>query len=64
MKTSFNLSEWALRHRSLVWYFMGIFAVMGAAAYLNLGREEDPSFKIKKMLIRPQWPGWLPRRAS
>ena len=31
MKTNFNLSEWALRHRSLVWYFMGIFAVMGVA---------------------------------
>ena len=57
MKTNFNLSEWALRHRSLVWYFMGIFAVMGAAAYLNLGREEDPSFTIKTMLIQTQWPG-------
>ena len=57
MKTNFNLSEWALRHRSLVWYFMGIFAVMGVASYLNLGREEDPSFTIKTMLIRTQWPG-------
>src|SRR6202035_5772231 len=57
MKTNFNLSEWALRHRSLVWYFMGIFAIMGVAAYLNLGREEDPSFTIKTMLIRTQWPG-------
>src|SRR6476661_9001 len=57
MKTKFNLSEWALRHRSLVWYFMGIFAVMGVASYLNLGREEDPSFTIKTMLIRTQWPG-------
>src|SRR4029450_4512184 len=57
MKTDFNLSEWALRHRSLVWYFMGIFAVMGVVSYLNLGREEDPSFTIKTMLIQAQWPG-------
>src|SRR6476620_3620486 len=57
MKTNFNLSEWALRHRSLVWYFMAIFAVMGAASYINLGREEDPSFTIKTMLIQAQWPG-------
>ena len=57
MKTNFNLSEWALRHRSLVWYFMGIFAIMGVASYLNLGREEDPSFTIKTMLIQVQWPG-------
>ena len=57
MKPNFNLSEWALRHRSLVWYFMGIFAIMGVASYLNLGREEDPSFTIKTMLIQVQWPG-------
>ena len=57
MTTKFNLSEWALQHRSLVWYFMGIFAVMGVASYLNLGREEDPSFTIKTMLIQAQWPG-------
>ena len=29
----FNLSDWALEHRSLVWYFMIIFAVAGAYAY-------------------------------
>jgi multidrug efflux pump len=57
MKTNFNLSEWALRHRSLVWYFMAIFAVMGVVSYLKLGREEDPSFTIKTMLIQVQWPG-------
>ena len=57
MKTNFNLSEWALRHRSLVWYFMAIFAAMGVASYTNLGREEDPSFTIKTMLIQAQWPG-------
>ena len=59
MKTNFNLSEWALRHRSLVWYFMGIFAIMGVASYLNLGREEDPSFTIKTMLIQDAMAGRL-----
>ncbi|MBM3094711.1 AcrB/AcrD/AcrF family protein [Ensifer sp. T173] len=53
----FNLSDWALEHRSLVWYFMIIFAVAGAFAYLGLGREEDPSFTIKTMVIQAQWPG-------
>jgi multidrug efflux pump subunit AcrB len=57
MTTNFNLSEWALRHRSFIWYFMGIFAVMGVVSYLNLGREEDPTFTIKTMLIQAQWPG-------
>ncbi|MBY5891597.1 efflux RND transporter permease subunit [Rhizobium ruizarguesonis] len=53
----FNLSDWALEHRSLVWYFMIMFAVAGAFAYLGLGREEDPSFTIKTMVIQAQWPG-------
>ncbi|WP_152047161.1 efflux RND transporter permease subunit [Aureimonas psammosilenae] len=53
----FNLSEWALGHRSLVWYFMIVFAVAGALAYVNLGREEDPNFTIKTMIIQANWPG-------
>ncbi|WP_208247221.1 efflux RND transporter permease subunit (plasmid) [Rhizobium sp. T1470] len=53
----FNLSDWALEHRSLVWYFMIMFAAAGAFAYLGLGREEDPSFTIKTMVIQAQWPG-------
>lgn len=53
----FNLSEWALAHRSLVTYFMLIFSLAGLFSYLNLGREEDPAFTIKTMLIQAQWPG-------
>lgn len=53
----FNLSDWALRHRSLVWYFMIVSAFAGIMAYMNLGREEDPSFTIKTMLIQANWPG-------
>ncbi|EJL55655.1 cation/multidrug efflux pump [Rhizobium sp. CF122] len=53
----FNLSDWALEHRCLVWYFMIMFAAAGAFAYLGLGREEDPSFTIKTMVIQAQWPG-------
>jgi multidrug efflux pump subunit AcrB len=53
----FNLSEWALEHRSLVWYFMIVFILAGAFSYLKLGREEDPNFTIKTMVIQAQWPG-------
>ena len=57
MTERFNLSEWALRERSLVWYFILVSAIAGAFTYVNLGREEDPSFSIKTMLIQAQWPG-------
>jgi multidrug efflux pump len=55
--TSFNLSKWALEHRSFVWFLMIVAAVAGGMAYEKLGREEDPSFTIKTMVIRQQWPG-------
>lgn len=57
MKGGFNLSDWALRHQSLVWYLMAVSLVMGVFSYLNLGREEDPSFAIKTMVIQTRWPG-------
>jgi multidrug efflux pump subunit AcrB len=52
-----NLSEWALRHRSLVWYLMLIFTIAGIFSYLRLGREEDPSFTVKTMVVSASWPG-------
>ncbi|CAN7406421.1 efflux RND transporter permease subunit [Pararhizobium sp. LjRoot255] len=53
----FNLSDWALDHASMVWYFMIVFGLLGFFSYLSLGREEDPSFTIKTMTISAQWPG-------
>ncbi|MEG5264249.1 efflux RND transporter permease subunit [Pseudomonas sp. JDS28PS106] len=57
MKGSFNLSEWALKHQSFVWYLMFVGLLMGVFSYMNLGREEDPSFTIKTMVIQTRWPG-------
>lgn len=55
--SSFNLSDWALRHKSLVLYFMLICAMAGLYSYGKLGREEDPPFTIKTMVIKTMWPG-------
>jgi multidrug efflux pump subunit AcrB len=53
----FNLSDWALQHRSLVWYFMIVASLAGLFSYFNLGRAEDPDFTIKTMIIQARWPG-------
>jgi multidrug efflux pump subunit AcrB len=53
----FNLSEWAINHRPFVWYMMLLFVVAGILSYVRLGREEDPTFSIKTMLVQTQWPG-------
>lgn len=56
-KNGFNLSDWALRHQSFVWYLLFVSLLMGVISYMNLGREEDPSFTIKTMVIQTRWPG-------
>ncbi len=61
---SFNLSDWALGHRSLVWYFMLAFMAAGLFSYLQLGRQEDPDFTIKTMVIQAQWPGASPEEMT
>ncbi|WAC29306.1 efflux RND transporter permease subunit [Ancylobacter sp. SL191] len=53
----FNLSEWAVRERSLVIFFMLAVVVAGVFAYTRLGRAEDPSFIIKTMVVQAAWPG-------
>ncbi|MCJ2107729.1 efflux RND transporter permease subunit [Methylobacterium sp. E-041] len=57
MVGSFNASEWALSHRSFVWFLMAICLVAGTLAYRGLGREEDPPFAIKTMVVQAVWPG-------
>ena len=55
--TRFNLSDWALEHRSLTIYFMIVAVLAGVASYFQLGRSEDPSFIIKTMVVQAAWPG-------
>ena len=53
----FNLSEWALGHRSLVLYLLIVTALAGAFGYDHLGQSEDPPFTFKLMVVRTLWPG-------
>jgi multidrug efflux pump subunit AcrB len=53
----FNLSEWALKHRSITVYLMLIAVFAGLASFYRLGRGEDPTFIIKTMVVQAQWPG-------
>ena len=52
-----NLSEWALKHRSFVIYLMVATVVLGLVSYYRLGRDEDPPFVIKTMVVSADWPG-------
>ena len=60
----FNLSEWALEHRSLVLYAMVVIALFGIVSYTRLGQSEDPPFTFKVMVIRTNWPGATARQVE
>src|SRR5258707_10102864 len=53
----FNISEWALAHRSFVWFLVLNLVGAGGLSYLRLGRNEDPNFTIKTMVVKVLWPG-------
>src|SRR5271157_2237975 len=53
----FNLSEWSLKHRSVTVYLMILAVAAGLFSYVELGRNEDPSFVIKTMVVQAAWPG-------
>ena len=52
-----NLSEWAIGRRSLVVYFMIAAVVAGVLAFFQLGRNEDPAFTFRTMIVQAAWPG-------
>ena len=53
----FNLSDWALKHQTLVLYLMLVLTISGLIGYTKLGQSEDPPFTFKVMLVRTSWPG-------
>ena len=53
----FNLTAWAIDHRSVVYFLMLALVVLGVGSYLHLGRNEDPTFTIKTMVVQAKWPG-------
>jgi multidrug efflux pump len=52
-----NLSKWAIGRRSLVVYFMIVALIAGSLSFLSLGRNEDPAFTFRTMVVQAAWPG-------
>jgi multidrug efflux pump subunit AcrB len=52
-----NLSEWALKKRSLVVFLMILSVVAGVMSFLKLGRGEDPPITVRTMVVAAGWPG-------
>jgi multidrug efflux pump subunit AcrB len=52
-----NLSEIAVRNRSVTLFLILAVLGAGALAFQQLGRAEDPSFTVKVMTVSAVWPG-------
>jgi multidrug efflux pump subunit AcrB len=52
-----NLSEWALKRPSFIAFIMIIVVAAGAFAFKKLGRDEDPPFTVRTMIVAAAWPG-------
>lgn len=55
--SGFNLSEWAIRNRSVTLFIMLAALVAGVLSFYRLGRAEDPPFTFRTMVVRAVWPG-------
>ncbi|BBB90204.1 MAG TPA: efflux RND transporter permease subunit [Methylomusa anaerophila] len=55
--TKFNLTEWSLNHKQLVYFFVALVFVAGIFSYQRLGRMEDPDFVVRQMVVSVAWPG-------
>src|SRR5215468_10909528 len=54
---AFNLSSWALREKSIVVFMMIATLAAGLSSYFALGRNEDPEFTFRVMVVEAGWPG-------
>jgi multidrug efflux pump subunit AcrB len=54
---SFNLTEWALKHRAIVVFLILVIGVGGALGFTKLGQLEDPNFSVPSMTVMVIWPG-------
>lgn len=59
-----NLSEWALNHKQLVYFFVLLVFAAGIFSYQRLGRMEDPDFVIRQMVVSVAWPGASARQVE
>ena len=61
---NFNMTEWALKHKELVLFFIVIIFLGGIFSYQRLGRLEDPDFTIRQMVVSVYWPGASARQVE
>lgn len=60
----FNLADWALRHKSIIYYFIAVLLTFGIFSFTHMGRMEDPDFTMRTMVVGVSWPDASPQQMS
>ena len=55
-----SITDFSLRHRSVVWFVLWLFVVGGVWAFVKMGKKEDSTFVLKSAVVTCQYPGATP----
>ena len=54
------ISQYSLRHRSIVRFVLALFVVGGVWAFMQMGKKEDSTFVLKTAVVTCSYPGATP----
>ncbi|MDE7130119.1 MAG: efflux RND transporter permease subunit, partial [Alistipes sp.] len=60
----FNITEYAMRRRQVVWFFLALMIFGGIYAFVKLGKREDSTFTIKTAGGTCPYPGATPEEVE
>ena len=55
-----SLSDYSLRHQSVVWFVLALFVVGGIWSFDRMGKKEDSTFVLKSAVVSCSYPGATP----
>lgn len=55
-----SITDYSLRHRSIVWFVLMLCLVGGVWAFVKMGKKEDSTFVIKSAVVTCEYPGATP----
>ena len=59
-----NIAEFSIKKSVITWTMTMVILFMGAMAYQNLSRLEDPEFVIKEAIVATPYPGASPHEVE
>lgn len=55
-----TITEYSMRHRTIVWFVLALFVVGGVWAFRKMGKKEDSTFVIKSAVVTCRYAGATP----